>query len=110
MNNKSFRYMCFINEYGNFGWYRALHFRSLASLSHTLLQEGGEFSQGQSEFSDFTRCVLFHWVCSKMFMLIVYFDSIANFDTQYASSGFGGVIKKEILIESPHAVHVFFWT
>jgi len=45
----------------------------------------------------------------KMFMPIVYFDSIANFDTQYASSGFGDIIKKEILIGSQHAVHVFFW-
>jgi len=43
-----------------------------------------------------------------MFMPTVSFDSIAKCDTQYANSGFGGILKKEIEMESPHTVHVFF--
>jgi hypothetical protein len=41
-------------------------------------------------------------------MPTVSFDGIAKCDTQYASSGFGGILKREIEMESPHAVHVFF--
>jgi hypothetical protein len=43
-----------------------------------------------------------------MFMPTVSFDSIAKCDTQYANSGSGGILKKEIEMESPHAVHVSF--
>jgi hypothetical protein len=43
-----------------------------------------------------------------MFMPTVSFDRIAKCDTQYASSGFGGILKKEIEMVSPHADHVFF--
>jgi len=43
-----------------------------------------------------------------MFMPTVCFDNIAKCDTHYASNGFGGVLKKEIEMESPYAVRVFF--
>jgi len=43
-----------------------------------------------------------------MFMPTVSFDSTAKCGTQYASNGFGGILKKGFEMESPHAVHVFF--
>ena len=66
-------------------------------------------------FAGVSRVVRFYtlWVVSldmhwKMFTPTVSRDSTAKCGTQYASSGFGGILKKGIEMESPHAVHIFF--
>jgi len=41
-------------------------------------------------------------------MPTVSFDIIAKCDTQYASSGFVGILTKYIEMKSPDTVHVFF--
>jgi len=89
-------------------WIRALHSLFGKSLPHSSPGMGWIFAR-------ISRVVRFYplWVVSlgvhwKMFMPTVSLDSIANCDTQYASSGFGGILKKGIEMESPHAVHVFF--